>query len=248
MTYILMAAYNEAENLREIFNQVGRLHWRFPYRIVIVNDGSTDYTHDITESFMSHLPITLVDHEINRGMGEALLTGILFLRNKINAGDDLVILDADNTHPLELIPRMRERIASGFDLVVASRYCPGGNQRGLSFYRRFLSLGASALLKIACPIDGISDYSCGYRMYSADLLGRMVNRFKDALVEEKGFAASIELLLKASLLTDRITQVPLCLRYDKKRGQSKMRVFKTIVRYMMVLINLRRIKGRDLEL
>jgi dolichol-phosphate mannosyltransferase len=247
MTYILMAAYNEAENLREIFNELGRLDWRFQYRIVIVNDGSTDYTHDVTESFISHLPITLLDHEINRGMGAALLTGILFVRNKISTGDDLVILDADNTHPVELIPGMREKISSGYDLVVASRYCSGGNQRGLSFYRRFLSFGASAFLKIACPVDGISDYSCGYRMYSADLLGRMIARFRDALIEEKDFAASIELLLKASLLTNRITQIPLRLRYDKKRGQSKMRVFKTIVRYMMVLINLRRFRDRDPE-
>lgn len=245
MMYILMAAYNEAENLQEIFNELRRLHWRFPYSIVLVNDGSTDYTRNITERFKSHLPITLLDHEINKGMGEALLTGILFLENKINTGDTLVILDADNTHPVELIPRMKERIASGFDLVIASRYCSGGNQRGLSFYRRFLSFGASAFLKIVCPIEGISDYSCGYRMYSGYLLGKMIDKFKDALIEEKGFAASIELLLKASLFTDKITQIPLRLHYDKKRGQSKMRVFKTILRYMMVLIKLRCIKNKN---
>ena len=115
---------------------------------------------------------------------------------------------------------------------------------GLSLIRRALSFGASIFLKLMRPIKNVKDYSCGFRMYRGSLVKALFERFGDKFIEETGFAASIEILLKASLVTDKIAEVPLILRYDKKLGASKMKIFKTIFRYFALITKLKSGYGR----
>jgi dolichol-phosphate mannosyltransferase len=76
-------------------------------------------------------------------------------------------------------------------------------------------------------------------MYRGSLIKSLFAKFGDKFIEESGFSASIEILLKASLITDKITEVPMILRYDKKIGASKMKVFRTIFRYLALLAKLK---------
>ena len=246
MLYIFLAAYNEEKNLSAIFEDIKKQGWRFDYSILLVNDGSQDNTRQIASDYIKQLRLTIIDHEQNKGLGVALQTGFSYLNKVIKSGDIVVTLDADNSHPIEVVSAMMNKIESGYDLIIASRYRAGGGQRGLSFFRRTLSLGANTFLRLFWPINNIKDYSCGFRIYRGSLVKALFERFGNNLIQETGFSATLEILLKASLVTDKIAEVPLVLRYDKKLGASKMRIFETIYRYFALLIKLKSEQRGDL--
>jgi dolichol-phosphate mannosyltransferase len=234
-----MAAYNEENNLPAIFEDIKKQNWNFKYTVLLVNDGSTDNTRNIASEYSKQLPVTIIDHERNKGLGSALKTGFTYLNSIVGLDDIVVVLDADNSHPVDVIASMISKINSGSDLVIASRYCAGGGQRGVSGVRRFLSFGAGLFLTLIWPIKNVKDFSNGFRMYRGSLIKAIFERFKDKFIEETGFAASIEILLKASLVTDKVTETPLILRYDNKKSSSKLKIFYTIFRYIMLVGHLR---------
>jgi dolichol-phosphate mannosyltransferase len=144
-------------------------------------------------------------------------------------------MDADNTHPSDLLPRLIEEIRRGADLVIASRYVPGGVEEGVPLIRRILSAGIGVLMRLRFGLSGVRDYSCGYRAYRARLVQAAAARYGPRLIESRGFTCMAELLLKLHALRPRVVEVPLHLRYDRKRGGSKMRVLQTVGGYLALL-------------
>jgi len=140
-------------------------------------------------------------------------------------------MDADGTHPPRLLLGM---LSAESDIVIASRYAPGGEEHGLTPLRRFYSWMASTVLKFLCRVKGARDYSCGYRLYRQPLLARGWGRYGDALVEEAGFVCMAELLIKLARCGATVSEVPLKLHYELKGGASKMNVPATIRRYIAV--------------
>ena len=130
---------------------------------------------------------------------------------------------------------MIAKINAGNDLVIASRYAPGGQEVGLSWSRHVFSGGASALLRLFFPLRGARDYTCGYRAYSGALLHRAFAAYGDDLVQERGFTCMAEVLIKMGKLGARVVEVPLVLRYDLKSGPSKMNIPRTIWRYGVLI-------------
>ena len=130
---------------------------------------------------------------------------------------------------------MLRRIGEGCDIVIASRYAPGGREVGLSPLRTFLSKGASLTLRTFLPVRGARDYSCGYRAYRGSALARAFETYGDDFVTETGFVASAEILIKMAYLPSRVGEVPLVLRYDRKGGASKMNITDTIGRYLTLI-------------
>jgi dolichol-phosphate mannosyltransferase len=177
----------------------------------------------------------LINHDGNKGLGVAMRTGLSAAAALSGPADAVVTMDADNTHDPALIPAMRRELKAGNDLVIASRYQQGGQEIGLSASRHVFSKGASLLLRLFFPIKGARDYTCGYRMYSGDLLERAVASYGDRLVEERGFTCMAEILIKMARLGARVSEVPLVLRYDLKAGASKMNVWRTIQRYFVLI-------------
>ena len=99
-----------------------------------------------------------------------------------------------------------------------------------------LSLGARFLMRGLLPIKGCRDYTCGYRAYRVGLVREAVAKHNGRLVHEAGFACMADLLLMLSSMGAIIGEVPLLLRYDFKRGVSKMRILQTVRRtFRMVL-------------
>jgi dolichol-phosphate mannosyltransferase len=240
MLYLLLAAYNEENDLGALLRQVEEQHWAFTYLILLVNDGSVDGTRSIAERFSKRLPLTLINHERNRGLGAALLTGFTAAAAVMKEGDLLVTMDADATHPPELVPALEKSIAAGSELVIASRFCPGGTQSGLSIARRTLSAGAGFLFSLLCPLENVRDYTSGFRAYSGKLVKMLAAKYGSSLIEEQGFAATLELLLKSSIVSHNITEKPLCLEYGRKTGASKMRILKTMIADIRVALRMRR--------
>jgi dolichol-phosphate mannosyltransferase len=237
MLYILLPAYNEERDIRPLLERIcgAMQQLNIPYyKVFVVNDGSTDGTVCEVLAMQAGMPLELLDHGVNKGLGQAMLTGLRYAASQMNDEDVLVSMDADNTHEPLLIGAMLEKIRQA-DIVIASRYETGGEEVGLSKIRSILSRGASTLLVIFFPIPGAKDYTCGYRAYRGELLKRAYQVYGDNLVAERGFTCMAEILIKLRAIGARVTEVPLVLRYDLKSGMSKMKVVRTILRYFVLI-------------
>ncbi len=236
IVWLVLPAYNEAENLPPLLARV-RAAWsgRFPFRVLVVDDGSHDETVSVAEAAARQMPVDIVRHEHNRGLAAAIRTGIQEVCRRAGDRDVIVTMDADNSHPPELVLSMLERLQAGYDLVIASRFVRGGREEGVPWRRRILSRAAGLVFRCVCPIRGVRDYTTGFRAYRAVLLKRLCSLHGDRLIEAAAFSVMTEILLKARDLRPRIAEVPLVLRYDLKTGPSKMRLGRTMQDYAQLL-------------
>lgn len=237
MIYVALPAYNEEKNIPPLLAAVSEALKAADYKVVIVDDGSTDGTLSVARHAAETMSVEVIPHEKNMGLGAAIKTLFAHLAKNVESGDVVVTMDADNTHPASSIPFMASRIADGSDMVIASRFCVGAKTRGVPFYRNLLSRVAALIFKIAFRIKGVNDYTSGYRAISGALLRRYFDNPANApLVTEAGFTAGTEILIKLSRLpTARIVEAPLDLRYDLKGGASKMKVMSTMIKYLKLL-------------
>jgi len=236
--WVILPAFNEAENLPALLDGLAavlRLQPE-PYGIVLVDDGSGDATRATAETYATRLPVEVVVHEQNLGLARTVQTGIRHVLRRARDDDIIVTMDADNTHPPELVESMLEAIRRGADIVIASRYAQGGGEVGVPPLRRVLSYGIGTLMRLRFGLRGVRDYSSGYRAYRAHLLRAALDRYGAGLVEARGFAVMAELLVKLQAFDPRIVEIPLELRYDRKRGASKLRILSTISDYVMLLV------------
>jgi dolichol-phosphate mannosyltransferase len=243
MIYILLPAYNEESDIGPLFERIIQLQTstRLPVKVLVVDDGSQDHTCAVVQSYSAKIPLEILDHGGNRGLGQAMLTGLKRAAEVVDPDDVVIAMDADNTHDPGLIPAMALKIKSGDDLVIASRYESGGEEIGLHPIRKLLSRGASLLLRLFFPIQGAKDYTCGYRAYRGSLVRKGFAHYGQDLIAETGFTCMAELLIKLSRLGARISEVPLVLRYDFKSGKSKMKFMRTIFRYGLLIYTLKHI-------
>jgi dolichol-phosphate mannosyltransferase len=241
--YVVLPTYNEEQNLEALLR---RIHAALDplncfYEVLVVNDGSRDRTLEIARAMSESMPIQLVNHVKNQGLGGTLRTGFTTAVQQANPNDVIVTMDADNTQPPESIPQMVDMIRNGYDLVVASRFQPGAQVVGVPMVRRWMSEGARWVFALTHPIRGIRDYTCGFRAYRASVLQRGMEEYGQNFVSERGFASMSDILLKLRRQKLVAGEIPLILRYDQKGGASKMKVFKTVCSTLW-LVTRRRIK------
>jgi dolichol-phosphate mannosyltransferase len=182
------------------------------------------------------MPVDVLRHQANQGLGRAIRSGLTEAARLAAADDVIVTMDADDSHPPELIGKMLETVDQGFDVVIASRFRRGSCSVGVPMLRRVMSIGASVLFRILFPTRGVRDFTCGYRAYRASELQRALRTYGDRLFEFEGFQSTVDLLLKLRKLGASFSEVPVVLRYDLKQGASKMRVIQTAMRTLRVAI------------
>lgn len=238
MIYVMLPAYNEEKALPVLLDSFSRLfrESELPYKVVVVDDGSVDRTASIAERYARNMPLELLKHGVNKGLGAAMRTGLSRVAKISTATDLVVTMDADNTHNPDILLRMLKKMEEGADVVIASRYETGGDEVGLKLHRKILSRGASFLLDICFKVEGAKDYTCGYRMYRCSVLKNAFNRYGENFIVENGFVCMAEILVKVAYLPARVAEVPLVLRYDLKEGTSKMKKLKTIMRYLRFIV------------
>jgi dolichol-phosphate mannosyltransferase len=240
---VVLPAYNEAQALPPLLRRlhdVSAGHFGSALSVIVVDDGSSDGTAEAARGQGPEgLRVRVVSHEGNRGLNEAMRTGLLAALEEARGDDIVVTMDADDTHAPGLISRMTMLIEEGNDVVVASRYAPGGRVRGVSLPRRVLSRGASVLFRLTYPVAGVRDYTCGYRAYRASLLGEAFARWGQRFISEPGFSCMVDILLKLDRLDAVITEAPMVLRYDRKPGKSKMNVRRTVGQTLSLLFRRR---------
>ncbi len=242
MIYVLLPAYNEEialSLLLESFSKLFEEH-KLSYKIVLVDDGSTDSTAGVAEQYAMMMPLKLLKHGVNKGLGAAMRTGLSYVAQISEPSDLVLTMDADNTHNPEILLQMLKKVEEGADVVIASRYATGGEEVGLSFHRKLLSRGASFLLDRCFRVEGAKDYTCGYRMYRTSVIKNAFRRYGENFIVENSFVCMAEILIKVAYLPARVTEVPLVLRYDLKESASKMKKVKTIIRYLRFILREKR--------
>ncbi|MBI3316155.1 MAG: glycosyltransferase family 2 protein [Candidatus Omnitrophica bacterium] len=241
MIHIFLPAYNEEIALPRLVEKFGGelKSSEEPYRIVVLDDGSSDRTLAAAAELSKKYPLDILRHPRNLGLGITLRDGIEHLSRVAGDEDLIVTLDCDDTHEPKYLPAALKKIREGYDVVILSRYCPGGGEAGLSPVKAFLSRGAGIFLSFFFPIRGVREFSCGYRVYRAAILKKALKTFGADLIRlpHLGFVATPELLIKMRMIRAHIVESPFTLRYDQKPTPSKNKSFKTIQGYFALVWN-----------
>jgi dolichol-phosphate mannosyltransferase len=227
--YVVLPAFNEAACLERLLDRIdeemGEAH--LSYRVIVVDDGSRDATADIALACSARMPLLLMRHATNQGLGATLRDGLLQAAKVASPRDFIVTMDADDTHTPTLILGMVRMIREGYDVVVASRYQRGSRTVGVPLLRRILSRGASWLFRLTFPTRGVRDFTSGYRAYRADVVQGAIAEYGERLVDQDGFQCMVDILLKLRRMNLIFGEIPFILRYDVKEGGTKMKVWST---------------------
>jgi dolichol-phosphate mannosyltransferase len=226
MLWIILPAYNEEQSLPRLLPKIDEFcrSRALEYRIVVVDDGSSDDTAELLAQYATRLPIAVITHPINRGLGETERDAFEYVAAQCEADDIVIRLDCDDTHEPEYMVRLTEKLAEGFDVVNTSRFQPGGGQTGVGGYRAAVSYAANIFMRLLFAIPGLRDYSCGFRAYRGAVLQDAVRVFGNSFLQLRGlgFTSTLETVVKLHLLGCRFAEVPFVLRYDQKASPSKM--------------------------
>jgi len=213
---VVLPTYNESENIDHVLR---RIRASLPAAtVLVVDDGSPDGTADLAEIVGKELGSVEVMRRAGKsGLGSAYRAGFAW---GLDRGFDACIeMDADLSHEPEALPALVAPLSEGMELVIGSRYIPGGVIPNWAWHRRLLSRGgnlyASALLGL-----GVADATAGFRAYAAPLLARLD---LDA-VRAEGYGFQIEMTYAAKRAGAPILEVPI--RFvDRVEGESKMSAF-----------------------
>lgn len=210
---VIVPTYNEAPNIlplaEGVLAQPG-VTW-----LIIVDDASPDGTGALADKLHQQQPerVRVLHRAGKLGLGTAYRAG--FAEALALGADRVITMDADGSHDPAVIPALLEASAAA-DLVIGSRYVPGGGTRDWGWHRRFLSTCANRVAHMAAGLRA-HDGTSGYRCYTADLLQRLP---LDA-IRSDGYSYLVEILFHCQTLGARIGEVPILFR-DRHRGASKL--------------------------
>lgn len=245
MIYFVLPIYNEENNVRVIIPEIRRCMKGQDYRIVAINDGSSDGSLGLLRRLQAE-DLMIDGSLINMNIGAAFSLAIDRILRDSHCDDDVVvILESDQTSNIELVHDLIAAIREkGMDIVIASRYREGGGYRNFPLSRLIYSWCANSLLRLFFPIANATDYTIFLRGYRVGIFRRVLERLTaHGLLQSQGFIANSELLVKCAVFTDKISEVPFIYDYGRKVGKSKMNVFRTIneyfvfIRYMKAVVN-----------
>jgi dolichol-phosphate mannosyltransferase len=241
---IAIPAYNEEANIGSLLERIASIESDFKkYHVLIIDDGSTDNTVNVIKSFQDKMPVSVVSHETNRGVGQVFRTAFAAALKMAGSKDIIVTMEADNTSDLSILKKMIHQVEQGNDVVLASCYSEGGGVEGSNLFRIVLSAMANSLLEFCYPI-GVKTYSSFYRAYWAESLRAAYTTYEGRLIEEAGFVCMVEILVKLHRLSMCITEVPMLLKTNERRGSSKMKVLRTIWGYLRFITRDLLLRGR----
>jgi dolichol-phosphate mannosyltransferase len=203
---IIVPSLNEEENIAPLVSQI--IASAVPFReILFVDDHSTDATRDMVRALAESQPIRLIEQD-GADLG---LAGAIMLGARAARGEILLVMDADLSHPPELINDLLAPLFAGTaDMVVGSRYVKGGSTPGWPLWRRIVSRVGAAL---AYPLTGVHDSMCGFFAIPR-------SRLLELAPPASGFKIAFETIVHGGR-TLRVREIPIAFR-DRVRGKSKM--------------------------
>ncbi len=221
-TWLILPTYNEADNLEPMVQAVlPRLAERGgDPRILIVDDASPDGTGEIADRLASENAEVSVLHRVSKdGLGRAYLAGF---RAALDGGADLVLqMDCDFSHDPADVPRLIAASGSA-DVVLGSRYVPGGGVENWALRRRIQSRGGCAYARLILGVP-VRDLTGGFKCWRRGALEAIDFDGVDA----HGYGFQIEMTYRAIKAGLTVTEVPIVFR-ERREGQSKMTAWITL--------------------
>lgn len=206
-TSIVVPTFREAEALPDLIDRVARVRADNGAieELIIVDDDSRDGTEELiaarTEPWLK-----LIVRKEDRGLSQAVLAGLRAAR-----GDLLVVMDADLSHPPEVIAEMQKAILDGAEFVVGSRYVPGGTTADDWGLLRFLNSRIATLL--ARPLTNITDPMSGFFAMPRQVFQRADEP------SPLGYKIGLELLVRCHC--NKVREIPIHFA-NRTRGESKL--------------------------
>lgn len=212
----MLPTYNEAENLEAIV-RASLPHLAstgLEHRLLVVDDGSPDGTGEIADRLAAEIEQVEVLHRSRKqGIGPAYLAGF---RHAMAAGANLLLeMDADFSHDPAVLPRLIGATEDA-DLVLGSRYVPGGGVADWGLGRRLISRGGSLYAKLILGVP-VHDLTGGFKCFRREVLERLDLE----AVGTDGYGFQIEMTYRAIRAGFRVEEVPILFR-DRRVGASKM--------------------------
>jgi dolichol-phosphate mannosyltransferase len=226
---VIVPTYNEANSLPELtqrlFTALEAVH--IAGELVVVDDSSPDGTGDLAEELAHQYPIRILHRPPKSGLASAVVDGM-----DQADGEILVVMDADLSHPPEVVPQLVAAIAGEVDLAVASRYVPGGGVKQWPWQRRFASWAANMLAR---PLVPMRDATSGFFALRRKVV-------EGVSLDPIGFKIGLEVMVKGKYR--RYTEVPYIFQ-DRRYGQSKFgtRAVRNYLRQLVQLLPARRRQG-----
>lgn len=210
---VVIPTYNEAENVEAVLRTV---HDALPAAgVLVVDDGSPDGTADLVEKVATELPnVHVLRRTGKQGLGSAYRAGF---RWGLDAGYEACVeMDADFSHDPAALPALVAPLEDGYEVVIGSRYVPGGKIPNWSWHRHLLSWGGNRYADGVLGL-GVADSTAGFRAYAASVLRRLdLDR-----IRADGYGFQIEMTFRAKQAGAPITEVPISF-VDRVAGESKM--------------------------
>ena len=215
-TWLVLPTYNEAENIERIVRaSLAELARTGEHRILVVDDGSPDGTGDIADSLAAEFDEVEVLHRTAKeGLGRAYVAG--FHHALANGAERVMEMDSDFSHDPRDIPRLVHEAKHGADLVLGSRYVPGGGVENWGLGRRMLSRGgclyAQAVLRVP-----VRDLTGGYKCFNR----RVLDAIGIEQMHADGYGFQVELTYRALKAGFHVREVPIVF-HERRAGASKM--------------------------
>lgn len=212
-TLVIIPTYNERDNIGRI---VERLHAALPDTdALIVDDGSPDGTGAIADGLAAADTRIHVMHRTEKtGLGAAYIAGF---RWGLDRGYTVLVeMDADGSHAPEQLHLLLERVDAGADLVLGSRYVPGGTVVNWPWHREVLSRGGNIYSRLALGVK-VSDITGGYRAYRREVLEQLD---LDAIASH-GYCFQVDLAWRTLQAGFDVAEVPITFT-EREIGESKM--------------------------
>jgi dolichol-phosphate mannosyltransferase len=227
---IIVPTYNELANapilIERIFKHISDAH------ILIIDDGSPDKTGEKIKEIQSKYPssLFLLERARKSGLGSAYRTG--FAWGLERGYEELIEMDADLSHRVRDLKKMIEakELKPNTDLVIGSRWMPGGRTENWSKSRELLSRAANLYVRAMLGM-GVKDSTAGFRIYSSSILKKL----NLEVIKSEGYSFQIEMTRAVHKLGGKMIEVPITFR-ERENGVSKMS--KNIVREAMLLVTI----------
>ncbi|MFC6152463.1 polyprenol monophosphomannose synthase [Nocardioides yefusunii] len=210
---MVVPTYNESANIEWI---IGRLREAQPgVDVLVMDDNSPDGTGDIVDRMAAEDPQIKVVHRTEKaGLGAAYRHGF---RVALDAGYDVIgEMDADGSHQPEQLQRLIDAIADGADLVIGSRYVPGGSIVNWPLRRQILSRGGNIYVRLLIGLK-VKDATAGFRLFRRGTL----EAIDVESVTSTGYVFQTDMAYRTVAQGLKITEVPIEF-IERERGDSKM--------------------------
>jgi len=211
---VCLPTYNERENLPRMIEAL-RAVLREGDRVLVIDDNSPDGTGAIADALAAEHPFVDVLHRQEKdGLGRAYVAG--FHRALADSAELVLEMDCDFSHDPADVARLIETAENGADLVLGSRYVPGGRTRNWGLARRLISRGGSVYTTLFLQM-GVKDPTGGFKCFRRPVLERLD---LDAITP-RGYAFQIEVTYRAKRAGFKVVEIPITF-VDRLVGQSKM--------------------------